>query len=439
MEATLLYAFGPYLLDPYQRILLKQDVLIPLDPQAFEVLRVLVQHAGQIIRRDDLIDAAWSEDDDPGDSALSFQLYTLRRVLGDDHKKPAYIEVRRGRGVRFLSEVRTLAVNRPETITEADKLYMKGRHFWHKSSSVSVTKAVEYFERATAKDPNYAAAYAGLADSWILLGTFGHQSVPATVAMPKAKDAALKALALNKYLAEAHSAMAAVKALYEWKWDEAEKYFQTAVRLSTNPMTRAWYALCLAGRNDSRKAREVINEALDHAPASFVLLALSGRIHYLAREYERAVECCLQGIEVEEHFYLSYIFLGHTYRAQGNYSEALTSFESARHLTGDDPIVLAEIANINALLDDRDKSLALLGKVKRISRDRYVSPHTMGIIHIGLGNKDEAFKYLEKVYDERGAYLIFLTSEPIYDTLRTDVRMSDLIRRVGFASKDSEV
>jgi hypothetical protein len=108
-------------------------------------------------------------------------------------------------------------------------------------------------------------------------------------------------------------------------------------------------------------------------------------------------------------------------------------------LTGDDPIVLAEIANINALLDDRDKSLALLGKVKRISRDRYVSPHTMGIIHIGLGNKDEAFKYLEKVYDERGAYLIFLTSEPIYDTLRTDVRMSDLIRRVGFASKDSEV
>ncbi|HWW74771.1 MAG TPA: winged helix-turn-helix domain-containing protein, partial [Pyrinomonadaceae bacterium] len=161
---------------------------MPLDPQSFEVLHILVQNSGKVVRRSDLLEAAW--DAHVEDGALAYQIYRLREALGDDPGSPTYIETLRGRGFRFKAPVERVAVNRSETLSEADRLYLKGRYLWHKSTAETVRKAIAYFERALEKDPAYILAYTGIADAWVLLGTFGHQSVSALEAMPKAEAAA---------------------------------------------------------------------------------------------------------------------------------------------------------------------------------------------------------------------------------------------------------
>jgi DNA-binding winged helix-turn-helix (wHTH) protein/Tfp pilus assembly protein PilF len=432
MKAQLFYEFGPYRLDPYQRILLKDGKSVPLDPQSFEVLHVLVQHPGQIIRRSDLINAAWEVPVD--DRALNFQIFHLRQALGDDPDQPIYIETMKKRGIRFKSEVRKVAINREAETTEADQLYLKGQFFWHKSTADSMRKAIEYFERTLEKDPRYGLAYAGIADAWVLLGTFGHQSVPASEAMLKAEAAALEALKINDEIAEAHAALASVKALFRWNWAGAEVEFMRATELSGNPMIRAWYSLCLAGRNERQRARAEIEQALKYDPVSLVLNAICGRIYYLARDYQKAVEQCQLVIEMEKHFHLSYLFQGHALRLQQKYPEALTAFETASRLTGNHPTVLSEIGNIRALMGEEDRALEVLDELKKMGSETYVSPYLMAHIYLGLNDKAKMLEWLQWTYDERGAYLIFLTSDPLYDDFQTDPQFVDLVRRIGFAA-----
>jgi tetratricopeptide (TPR) repeat protein len=267
-----------------------------------------VQYTEQIIRRGDLIRAAWEIPVD--NRALNFQIFHLRQALGDDSNHPTYIETVRRRGIRFKAEVRKVAINRSSETTEADQLYLKGRFFWHKSTSDSIRKAIEYFELALEKDPDYGLAHAGIADAWVLLGTFGHQSSSALEAMPKAEAAARQALRIDNGIAEAHAALASVKALFEWNWAEAEIEFKRATQLSANPMIRAWYALCLAARDEGERARIEIEQALNQDPVSLVLNAISGRIYYLARDYEEAIRLCQDVINMERHFYLGYMFQG---------------------------------------------------------------------------------------------------------------------------------
>lgn len=430
MKAELFYEFGPYRLDAYQRILLKENKPIPLDPQSFEVLHVLVQYPGQIIRRADLIRSAWEIPVD--NRALNFQIFHLRKALGDDSDHPTYIETVRRRGIRFKAEVRKVAINRSSETTEADQLYLKGRFFWHKSTSESIRKAIEYFGLTLEKDPNYALAHAGIADAWVLLGTFGHQSSSALEAMPKAEAAATQALRIDRGIAEAHAALASVRALFEWNWDEAEIEFKRATQLSANPMIRAWYALCLAARDEGGRARIEIDEALNQDPVSLVLKAISGRVYYLARDYERAILQCQDVINMEKHFYLSHMFQGHALRQQEKYDKALAAFETARQLTGNHPTLLGEIGNIQALMGNESKALKVLEQLKDMASEIYVSPYLMAHVYLGLRERVKMFKWLERAYNERAAYLIFLTSDPVYDELRTDPRFVTLTNKVGF-------
>jgi DNA-binding winged helix-turn-helix (wHTH) protein/Flp pilus assembly protein TadD len=432
MVANLSYHFGPYRLLPYQRLLLLEGKHVPLDPQSFEVLHILVQNSGKVVRRSDLLEAAW--DAHVEDGALAYQIYRLREALGDDPGHPTYIETLRGRGFRFKAPVERVAVNRSETLSEADRLYLKGRYLWHKSTAESVRKAIGYFERALEKDPEYVLAYTGVADAWVLLGSFGHQSVSALEAMPKAEAAAKQALTLDDSLAEAHAALASVKALFQWDWPGAEREFKYAVERSPDPMVRAWYALCLAARAEDERARGEIEKALEIDPTSPVLNAISGRIYYLARDYDAAVEQCRQSIELEGHFYLSYLFLGHALRVRREHSEALTAFDAAAKLIGNHPTLLAELGHEYAVVGESGKASGLLDELLKLraAGGAYVSPYLVAHIYIGMGDEEMSLLWLEQTCTERGAYLIFLTSDPIYDVLRGNPQFEDLIKRVGF-------
>lgn len=434
MQSTLSYHFGLYQLDPYQRILLYEGRAVHLDPQSFEVLHVLVQNQGKILKRSDLLKAAWDAYVDDG--ALKYQIHRLRNALRDNPATPTYIETVKGRGIRFKAQVKVIAQNRYGALSEADRLYLKGRYLWHKSTSESVRKAIGYFEQAAIADPTYAAAQVGIADSWILAGSFGHQSISAKEAMAKAEAAVAKALAIDGRMPDAHSAMASIKALYRWDWPAAERMFQYAIKRSPNPMLRAWYALCLAARGDRARARGEADSALTVDPTSPVLNAISGRVHYLAREYDQAVKQCKHAIDLEEYFYLSRLFLGHALRAKEDYPAALVAFESAGQLTGNHPTVMAELAHLYALIGDNERALESLDELARIRTrgEPYVSPYLLAHVYIGLDDRERAFKWLELALEHREAYLIFLVTDSIYDRLRIDARFTELVRRVNFSS-----
>lgn len=268
----------------------------------------------------------------------------------------------------------------------------------------------------------------------MLAGTFGHQSVAAGVAMPRAEEAAKKAIAIDKTLVEAHAAQASVQALYRWDWRKAERKFRLVLRMSLNPMLRAWYALCLAARGEHSRAQGVIEDAARHDPGSFVLKALRGRVYYLARQYERAVVECERAIEMQEYFYLGHLFLGHTLRQQRRFDGAARAFKIAAQLAHEHPSTVAEIGHIQAATGNTSEALLALERLAAESREQYVSPYLFAHVYLGLREHDRVFEYLEAAFRERAAYLIFLSTDPVYDSLRVDPRYVDLVRRVNFVA-----
>jgi tetratricopeptide (TPR) repeat protein len=250
--------------------------------------------------------------------------------------------------------------------------------------------------------------------------------------MPKAESAARKALEIDKELPEARAALAAVYALYRWDWNAAKKEFQKAAEVSPNPMVRAWYALCSAGAGEHEHAQREINIAISRNPALPVLKALCGRIHYLNRDFERAVAECENAISLEKFLYLGPLFLGHALRAMGRFEEARSAFLTARDLSDEHPTLLAELGYIHAVLGETTEAIQVIERLRLLGDDHYISPHILSNVYLGLGDLERALLLLEQTYEERGAYLIFLATDPVYDPLRKLSRFGDLIRRVSF-------
>lgn len=430
MPHDLRYTFGPYLLDPDEGFLRRQGHLIKMEPLTFDVLTALVRHANRFVSKDKLLKEVWLRRGiHVAKGSVYLQIHKLRReVFREDINRTVRIENRHNQGYKLVADVEPI----PANPSEAEQLYVEGRHLWMQSTARSVQLAIERFTKATELDPRHARGYAALADAWVLAGTFGHQSVPASEAMPQAEEAAIKALAIDKTLVEAHAAQASVQALYWWDWKKAARKFRRVIGMSLNPMLRAWYALCLAARGEHSRAQRVIEDAVRYDPGSFVLKALRGRIYYLARQYERAVAECERAIELQEYFYLGHLFLGQTLRQQRRFDEAARAFQTAAQLAREHPSAIAEVGHIQALAGNKAQAIQALERLTAEGPVQYVSPYLFAHIYLGLGEREKVFEYLEESFREREAYLIFLSTDPIYDSLRDDARYVDLVRRINF-------
>jgi DNA-binding winged helix-turn-helix (wHTH) protein len=431
MSSKLAYRFGPYLLDPFHRILLRSSIpVLDIDAQAFEVLLVLVRHSDEFVSAEQFREEAW-KGVHVEQQALCYQIHILRKriLVGSPAEK---IEIQTKYKLGYRLGIKAEPIGETE-ITDADRSYLEGRYHWQKATAQSVKRAIEFFNRATELDAHHALAYSALADSWVLAGRFGHQSESALLAMPKAETAARKALEIDEQLPEARAALAAVHALYWWDWNRAKEEFQKAADDSPNPMVRAWYALCSAGAGEPEQARREIEIAISRNPALPVLRALSGRIYYLDRNFQRAISECEKAIALERFLYLGPLFLGHTLRATGRFEEAKTTFMLARDLSDAHPTLLAELGHIHAVMGETQEAMGIIERLESLRRDQYVSPHMLSVVYLGLGDKERALSLLEQTLAERGAYMIFLTTDPVYDSLRKFSRFKDLVQRVGFA------
>ena len=313
---------------------------------------------------------------------------------------------------------------------EAYRLYLKGRHHWNRWTEDGFYKAIEYFQQAVEKDPAYALAYTGIADSYVLLGWNSY--LPPKDAFPKARVAAMAALRLDPELGEAHSPQAAVLWLYDWQWPEAQMEFKRSLALNpAHPTASHWFAECLMtmGRHSEAIARMKSSQDLD--PLSLIISVAIGWAFYMAGQYEAAIEQLHRTVEMDPNYPVTYWILGLTLRKMGRHELAIAEGEKGVKLSGGSALMRAALAQTLATTDRRKDALQILDDLTTLSKEKYVSPYFFAGIHVGLGEDDRAIEYLEKSYEEHSHWLIYLHIDPSMDRMRSNPRFQDLLRRIG--------
>ena len=317
--------------------------------------------------------------------------------------------------------------------TEAYQLYLKGRFYWNKREKQATEKGIEFFQRAIALDPNYALAYAGLADSYIVLAF--HDFVAPHEVMPKAKQATERALQIDETLAEARISLAYIAGVYDWDWLRAEREYKQALGLNPNYATaHHWYGEHLAINGRFSDAVAELERAQELDPLSLIINSAFGLIFYLARQYDRAIEEHKGTLDLDHNFAHAHFCLGLTYLQKSRFDDAIEELQKAISIVGENPRTIAVLAYAYAISGQMNRAQELFDELKARSRQQYIAPHLMALICIGLGDHDQAFAWFEKGCEGRDLGLIWLKVEPTVDSLRLDPRFESLLRRVGFPS-----
>jgi tetratricopeptide (TPR) repeat protein len=314
----------------------------------------------------------------------------------------------------------------------AYELYLKGRYYSFKFSKEGLEKGLEYLTQSIQADPRYALAYAGVAEYYTVY--------PGPNAAAKARDAVTNALNLDPALAEAHYASALVAAYFEWDWPTAEREFQNALSLSPGSSSaHFWYgsSLSITGRGDEAIQQLTIAQNLD--PLSVLTNAILGRALYFSRRYDEAIVQCRKALELDAQFWMAHQFLGLSLQQKHAYDEALA--EARRVEATGLPDGPAIVGHALAAAGKKAEALAVLQKLlpPHPAVDTLacgitpgcVTPFAMAMLYTGLGEKDEAFRFLEGAYGQRWPFLPMLKVDPAFDSLRSDARFENLVRRLG--------
>jgi serine/threonine-protein kinase len=313
---------------------------------------------------------------------------------------------------------------------QAESFYMRGRNAWNKRTADAIKEASGYFLEALRIDPNYAPARAGLADSYNMLATYG-VSAP-NEAFPKAITEAETALRLDNNLAEAHAALAYAQFRGQWNWRKAEEEFKEAIRLNPNyASAHQWYANYLAamGRFDEAEAETRLTQELDRT--SLIINSHFGLIYFFAGRFDDSIAACRKTIELDPNFYVARRYLGLAYAQKEMYKESLEQYDKALELSKNSPLMKVERASVLALSDNVDKAKSELKELQEISKQRYISAYHMATIYVALKDRDSAFEWLEKAFNERADWMVFLNVDPRFKSLRSDPRFTDILRRMG--------
>jgi len=310
---------------------------------------------------------------------------------------------------------------------EAYEAYLQGLYHFSVHTGPELQKAILEYQKAIELDPTYALAYTGLAEAYQLL-PFNGDARPKDV-LPQAKEAALKAVELDPDLADAHAALAVILQQFDWDWAGAEREFKTAIEKNpNNARARAYYgnALTFVGRGDEGIAEGMRARDLD--PLSPLTSFLLGMDYHLARRYEPATEELERTLQMNQKFWPANLFLGEVYEQQGKYSQAVAELEKAEGPTLE---ARTDIAHVYAISGRRAEAEKILQEFALRAKDHYVPPTDFAKIHAGLGNKDEAFAWLEKAYAERESRMEFIKTDPNYDSLHSDPRFQEMLRRLN--------
>ena len=313
---------------------------------------------------------------------------------------------------------------------QAYRLYLQGRHHWNRWTEEGFYKAIAYFQQAIDKDPSYALAYAGVADSYVLLGWNSY--LPPKEVFPKGKAAATTALQLDPNLPEAHASLAALLWLHDWRWDEAQVEFRRSLELDpAYPTANHWYAEYLMTMGKHAEVVSRMKKGQEFDPLSLIINVAVGWALYNARRYDEGIEQLRRTIELDPNYPVTYWILGLLLRKTASHELAMTEGEKGVKLSGGSPLMRAALAHTFAAAGRTTEAVQMLDELTELTTHRYVAPYFFAGIHVGLGDNDRAIDYLEKSYEEHSHWLIYLHMDPSMDGLRDIPRFQNLLHRVG--------
>jgi eukaryotic-like serine/threonine-protein kinase len=408
-----------------------QEVGRELGVRAVFAGRVL-QHGDSLIIKTELVDIAhdsqlWGEQY----RRKMTNIFSLQEEIAEDISEKLRL--------RLSGADKKRLVKRYTENSEAYKFYLKGRYFvTTKRTEEWIKRGIEHFQQAIDLDPNYALAYSGLADAYAFLASSTGGWSPRE-AYPKAKAAALKALEIDEALGEAHSNLGFFSLLYDWNLPEAEREFKRSIELSPNyPNAHDGYGFYLkaVGQHEDAMRECLMIQQLDPlSPFGHVSL---GWAYYFARQYDLAVQQCKKALELDKHSPFAYWSLGLVYLQQEKIDSAISALSKSVTFSDSGLAFEAHLGFAYAFAGKHTEAKEVLADLHENARYRYVSAYYFAIIHLGLGEINDAFKWLEEAYQERSGFMPFLKVDPIVDRLRTDSRFSDLLQRIGLEPKSAK-
>jgi serine/threonine-protein kinase len=310
--------------------------------------------------------------------------------------------------------------------------YLKGRYYWHRRTPADLERSMEYFRAAVEMDPQSSLAHTGLADGWSLLVDYGLMSPEE--GMPKAREAAAQAIALDPNSAEAHCSLALIRGLYDWQWQESESLYRRAIELNPGYATaHHWLSVdchAMLGRIDD--AIVGIEKALQLDPLSSIMREGRAFLHLLNHDYSASAEAYYQLTVSDPDFYKGYTGQGRALALQGNYLDALRLLDQGRAMAGDIPNILAAMGQVYGLGGEKERAREMLERLAGMARTGYVPSTSFAIVHLGLGELDRALDWLEKGLAVHDPPLCSLNVHPVYDPLRGEPRFQRLLAALGF-------
>ncbi len=434
MHEDPIFEFGDFILEPKERLLLRGGEPVPLTPKAFDLLVVLVSRSGHLVTKDDLLQEVWP-DTFVEDVNLAVNISALRKALDRDRNGVGMIQTVPTHGYRFVTPVmaRHGTVGRAFGDGNADayRAYLCGRFNWNQRSEEGLKRAIEYFQRTVEIDPGFAPAYSGLADCHATLGYLS--CLAPREAFPAARRHAAKAMESDKLLAEAHTSVGFVKLYFDWDWAGAEAGFQRAIALDPNyAPSHEWYSIFLLAAGRPEDAFGEIQIARQPDPLSLPVNSDLGFHYYYVGRYEEAMKQLQFVLELNQDFLPAHLWLGRTYQELGRLDDALAEFQRVEEKLPEWPVSIAArgfVAGVAVRINEAQNALL---ELERLAGRKFVTSYGVALVHEGLGQRDSAFAWLDKAFDERSHWLVWLRLDPRWKGLRSDPRFAELVSRVGF-------
>jgi len=392
-------------------------------------LNVRAVLTGRVVQRGDSLNIQTELVDVAGDSQLWGQQYNRKFSEIIPVQEEIAKEVSEKLRLRPTGEEQKRLTKRYTESPEAHQLYLKGRYLWNRRTGETVRRAAEYFQQAIEKDPSYALAWAGLADCYALYGLY--EVLPPKEAAPKAKEAAIKALALDDRLAEPHAALAYVNTTYDWDWPGAEREFKRAIELNPNYATaHYWYSNHLDATGRLDEAIEEAKRAQDVDPLSLTASTVTVLAFFLGRRYDQAIDQGRKTLEMDSNFYTAHFFLAMVFTQVKRNEEAIEEARKAVSLSAGALQALGTLGHAYGVSGRRAEAQKVLAELSNLSKRRYVDPFNIALVHVGLGDKARALELLEKAYEDHAMRLLYVKVYPQFDPLRGEPRFQDLLRRM---------
>jgi len=333
--------------------------------------------------------------------------------------------------VELTGEQKERLAKRPTTNNDAYQAYLRGRYFWNERTGEGLKKGLDYFKHAIELDPTYAEAYAGIADSYAMLGLY--TVMTPNEAFPKAKAAAIQALQLDSELAEAHATLAFVHFYYDWDGPAAEKEFAIALQEDPNyGMAHSWrgFNFAVMGKFSEAISEATLAQASD--PLSAIIGTNAGWVYFLAGQSDKATQILTKVIEIDPNFPRAHFRLGNIYEGEGLYSRAIGEYEKAVQLSDGDTYYLASLGHAYAMAGRYAEAQNSLRHLEELSKKRYVSPYAIALIYVAMGKKDNGLDWLEKASLDRSTSMAYLRVDPVMNSLRSEPRFAVLVKQTNF-------